>query len=734
MFGFSSGSKAADRLKQKRIDFTPNRRVEMNWNTQQKNRRTMLGLSSLEAREVPAVLAFFVPSINALSVFGDSQDNNITLSRDTSGKILVNGGAVNIFGGTPTATNTTSVHVFGQAGNDTITFNETNGVLPKANVFGGTGNDTITTGSGADFVFGQAGDDTILSKAGDDFVFGGAGDDLLIAGVGTDQVFGEAGNDRMIWNPGEGTDLNEGGAGIDTVEVNGGNVGENYTIAPNGTRVRLDRVSPAPFSMDIGTSENLVLNTNGGDDTVTAANGLAALINITIDGGAGNDNITSGDGNDKIFGGDGNDTINGGRGTDVVFMGAGDDLFIWNPGEGSDVVEGQDGKDLMVFNGAAANENFVLSANAGRTLLTRNVGNIVMDLNDVEVIDLNTLAGADSVVVNDTTGTDLAVFNVNLAGTSGADGQPDVITVNGTSGKDNITIVGAAGVATVSGLFTNVNISNSEAANDSLVVNGLAGDDSINASTLLGSRGVDLMIGGDGNDFMDGQQGNDVAMMGAGDDTFQWDPGDGSDVVEGQDGVDIMVFNGANVSENVDISANGSRAKFFRNVANITMDTDDVETFTFNALGGADNIVINDMSGTDVTTINLNLAAAGGAADGAADTITVNGTANDDVALITGNASGVSVLGLPVMVNITGSEIANDKLIVNALAGDDVIDASGLQAGAIQLTEDGGSGNDVLIGSDDADNLLGGDGDDVLIGGPAIDLLDGGTGDNVLIQ
>ena len=52
----------------------------------------------------------------------------------------------------------------------------------------------------------------------------------------------------MIWNPGEGTDVNEGGAGNDTVEVNGGNGAENFTVTANGTRVRFDRTDPAPFS------------------------------------------------------------------------------------------------------------------------------------------------------------------------------------------------------------------------------------------------------------------------------------------------------------------------------------------------------------------------------------------------------------------------------------------------------------------------------------------------------
>src|SRR6185436_12612162 len=127
-------------------------------------------------------------------------------------------------------------------------------------------------GSGADQLFGQAGNDALLGKGGIDRLFGGADNDVLTAGTGDDQAFGEAGNDRMIWNPGEGSDLNEGGAGIDTVEVNGGNGAETFTVTPNGTRVRFDRTTPAPFTIDIGTSENLVLNANGGDDSFTATN------------------------------------------------------------------------------------------------------------------------------------------------------------------------------------------------------------------------------------------------------------------------------------------------------------------------------------------------------------------------------------------------------------------------------------------------------------------------------
>ncbi len=354
-----------------------------------------------------AISGNFNPGAGVLAAVGDNAKNAITFSRDAAGTLLVNNGAVPITGGTATVANTTQIQGFGLGGDDTISLDEANGALPAADLFGGAGNDVLTGGSGADQLFGQNGNDTLLGKGGDDLLFGGAGDDVLTGGAGNDQVFGQDGNDRMIWNPGDGSDLFEGGAGNDTAEVNGGNGAETFTITANGGRVRFDRLDPAPFSIDIGTTENLVLNANGGDDTITAGNGLAGLIQLTLDGGAGNDTITGGDGNDTLLGGDGNDVIIGGRGNDVAQLGAGDDLFVWNPGDGSDTVEGQDGFDTLRFNGANVNENMSISANGNRATLTRDVGNVSMDLNGIERIEIAALGGADNITVNDLTKTDV---------------------------------------------------------------------------------------------------------------------------------------------------------------------------------------------------------------------------------------------------------------------------------------------------------------------------------------
>src|SRR5688500_14717233 len=388
---------------------------------------------SLEPRSYFAVTATFAAGTGVLTVFGDNLDNNITVSRNAAGGLLVNGGAVAIHGGTSTVANTSLIQIFGQGGNDTIALSETNGALPRANLFGGAGNDTLIGGSGGDMLIGQSGNDNLQGKGGFDFLFGGSENDVLTGGDADDQVFGESGDDRMVWNPGDDTDLNEGGAGTDTVEVNGGNGAEVFTTTANGTRVRFDRLDPAPFSIDIGTSEKPVLNANGGNDAASATGNLAALIQTTYDGGTGNDTILGSNGIDLLLGGDGDDFIDGQQGNDTAFMGAGNDVFQWDPGDGSDVVEGQDGTDTMLFNGSNGAEIFETSANGSRVRFTRNLGNIVMDLNDVEVIDLNMLGGTDTVIVNDLSGTDLVSMNVNQAGTLGGtvgDAAADVVMVN----------------------------------------------------------------------------------------------------------------------------------------------------------------------------------------------------------------------------------------------------------------------------------------------------------------
>jgi Ca2+-binding RTX toxin-like protein len=697
-----------------------------------------------------AITASFLANAGVLSIFGDNNGNAVTISRSAAGTILVNGGAIAVAGGTPTVANTAQIQAFGLGGNDNLLLDESNGALPQALLFGGVGDDTARGGSGNDQLFGQTGNDVLLGRGGNDLLFGGDGNDTLTGGDGDDQVFGEAGDDRMIWTPGDDTDLFEGGDGIDTAEVDGGVGAEVFSITANGTRVRFDRLDPAPFTIDIGTTEKLVLNANGGDDFVSAGGGLAALIALTIDGGNGNDTILGGNGADTLLGGGGDDFVDGNQGEDVAFLGDGNDTFQWDPGDGNDVVEGQDGIDTLLFNGNNGDENFAVSANGERVLVTRNVGNIVMDLNDVETVQVKTQGGFDNVVVNDLTGTDVKLVAVDLAaaGTTVADAQFDSVTVNGTAGKDSIALALVGGAVSVTGLAAQVTIDHADAA-DSLVVNGLGGNDSINAAplpagvmqltidggagndTINGSLGADFLLGGDGNDSVSGDNGDDVAFLGAGNDTFRWAPGDGNDVVEGQAGTDTLVFDGANLSENVDISANGGRALFTRNIASVVMDLDDVETIHFNALGGSDNILVNDLTGTDVTRVEIDLAAAlnGKAADGNLDTVVVRATNADDVVTVASAGNEVVVKGLPAQVIIDHAD-ATDALGISGFAGNDLINAANLAANKIGLQVSGGVGADTVIGSAGNDTVTGDDGDDVAFLGAGNDLFIWNPGDD----
>jgi ABC-type transporter Mla MlaB component len=390
-------------------------------------------------------------------------------------------------------------------------------------------------------------------------------------------------------------------------------------------------------------------------------------------------------------------------------MGAGDDTFVWDPGDGSDTIEGEAGADTMRFNGANVAEQVDLSANGNRLRFFRVQANITMDTAGVERVDFNALGGVDQVTVNDLTGTDVGTVNVDLASALGGaqgDSAADRILVNGTKLDDQIRIGQDASGVLVSGLRAAVSVRHAEPS-DALVVDALSGDDAVTApglpalavsltldgdagdDELFGGLGNDLLLGGDQNDVLDGSKGNDVALMGSGDDTFAWDPGDGSDVVEGEEGNDSMLFIGANIDEQIHVTANGNRVRFVRDVGTVTMDLAGVEDVDFQALGGADLVDVGDLTGTDLTSLQLDLEGAPGAGDGAKDSILVAGTDDEDRITVNGDPSEVKVSGLHTTVAILQPEFANDRLDIDTRAGRDAVDASQLAPGSIPLFVDG---------------------------------------------
>jgi hypothetical protein len=503
-----------------------------------------------------------------------------------------------------------------------------------------------------------------------------------------------------------------------TLRVRG--TGANDAIAlrlavgdPAVLQVDLGDNGSADFSFPRAAIHSINVRARSGNDRVRIDDTSGAFTNAIptrIDGGPGNDTIAGGAGAEQLNGGPGNDTIDGNAGNDVSDLGAGDDTFVWDPGDGSDTIEGNDGTDTMVFNGAAASETVDLSATGDHLRFFRNPVNITMDTHGVETVDFNALGGADAVTVNDLTGTDVKNVNLDLAGTLGGtagDGQTDHVVVNGTNQSDAVTAAGNSSGITVSGLSTQVAIQHQEPT-DQLFVESLGGADNISATglasgaitefldggdgndTIAGGPGAESLLGGNGNDTIDGNGDNDHAALGAGDDTFVWDPGDGSDTIEGGDGRDTMVFNGGGGTDNVDLSANGNRLRFFRQQGNITMDTGGVEFVTFNALGGADDVTVNNLTGTDVISVDLDLAGAlgGTAGDGQIDHVTVNGTDGDDAFTVAGALGDVNVTGQTPVVELLHAE-ATDQLDFETFSGIDTVASGGLTAGTIQLFLDG---------------------------------------------
>ena len=215
------------------------------------------------------------------------------------------------------------------------------------------------------------------------------------------------------------------------------------------------------------------------------------------------------------------------------------------------------------------------------------------------------------------------------------------------------------------------------------IVAGGRGDD-----TLLGGSGNELFFGGSGNDFVDGNGGNDTAFLGSGNDNFTWDPGDGSDTVEGGFGFDTHVFNGASGAvETFEAKANGHRVTFNRTPGGITMDLNDFEALVVNTLGNADTVTINDLAGTGLTDVTVDLAFDLGSdfSDGVADTVQVEGTAGVDTISATAGAA-VDVAGLAASVRIAHTDPALDRLTIDTLAGADNVSVAAAVNGLIQVT------------------------------------------------
>jgi Ca2+-binding RTX toxin-like protein len=170
-------------------------------------------------------------------------------------------------------------------------------------------------------------------------------------------------------------------------------------------------------------------------------------------------------------------------------------------------------------------------ASGGRTELSRNIGSVVMDTDQVEDIQVAARGGQDTIHIRDLAGTGTTSVGVDLAGVPGSgqgDGAVDVIDISGTDGNDAIRLFIEDGALVVDGLAERIVIRGFD-ANDQIVIQGLGGDDVIDASAIANGGPQLVLSGGEGDDLLVGS-GMDDTLIG----------GNGDDVLNGLDGIDSL--------------------------------------------------------------------------------------------------------------------------------------------------------------------------------------------------
>ena len=313
------------------------------------------------------------------------------------------------------------------------------------------------------------------------------------------------------------------------------------------------------------TNSKVKINTNAGNDSIL--NYFSD--SVSVNAGAGDDSIQNGGdwqfdwyaGGSKVLikGGSGNDSIQN-SGEDVtISCGAGND-YVENWGDAV-TIDGGAGNDLIFndgsnvsINGGLLNDTIKISGE--EVTITAGAGNDFISLRGGSAL-INYTAGDGNDKIYDFDGDDtLRIGNGKGTYSSKKSGNNLIVTVDG--GK--ITLVGAAKLKTLNidgvykdpTLLTVTNSTTSPVTLDSKVktVDASSRTKKIKitgnklANSIVGGAKGDILNGGDGNDCIIGGGGNDSLWGGAGADKFFYSAGDGKDVIFGFDNKDTLTLDG----------------------------------------------------------------------------------------------------------------------------------------------------------------------------------------------
>jgi Ca2+-binding RTX toxin-like protein len=218
--------------------------------------------------------------------------------------------------------------------------------------------------------------------------------------------------------------------------------------------------------------------------------------------------------------------VDAGDGVDTILGSGADDLFVWNAEDDSDTIDGGPGQDTLAFDGSDLGEVYTVAADGFGFDVLLDVGGVATVTEAVEVLDLSTHGGADTVRTT-------PLLRTTQTLTAGTDGAADTLRVDAaglclvrqgdtfdTTARGTIAFASFADVF-VDDAFCRPDPCEGAVATMGCTVNGApnqpcegtSGDDSI-----TGTPGPDVIIGGDGRDRLRSGLGDDLVCGGPGDD------------------------------------------------------------------------------------------------------------------------------------------------------------------------------------------------------------------------
>lgn len=639
------------------------------------------------------------------------------------------------------------VQIEGTDGDDNLNYSNE---YSKLTIRGGEGDDIIRASTGDDKLYGEDGNDTLYGGDGADYLSGGArndnlygqaGDDILDGGTGNDTLDGGTGNDTYVFSRGYGKDIinnySSGTNDIDTLKLKDITY-DDVDIIVSGNDLTLkvkdsnDKVtvknyfSGDSYSLELIefsdgrkitysemvkyiNSEGMKVSGSDGDDNVSYT---GEWVNQIIHGGAGDDTIKTGSGNDELYGEGGNDNLYGGAGNDKLYGGDRNDKLYGEAG--NDILDGGAGNDYL--DGGTGNDTYLFGKGDGKDT----INNYSSANGDVDILKLKDINYDEATIIVD--GNDLVVqvnntndsIRVQNYFSGGLYSLEKIQFADGKSMSYNSLVkqIKKMGM-TYNGTDKDDTIS---VKNQwiTYTIHGEEGNDNITGGigndTLYGDEGNDVLNGGSGDDILDGGLGNDTLIGGEGDDTYIFNKGYGKDIIDNNEGVsnsqsiDTLQFGDINYDE-VEFKVNG------QNLIVKVKDTEDQVTVKNYFNGGASGARL-EMEFADNVVVSYYDVVEYMQEQG----MNINGSDGVD---------NISYEGQWVNVTLNGG--TGDDILIGG-SGNDV-----LHGGDNNDTLKGGDGNDKLYGDEGNDTLIGGAGDDILDGGAGNDSLDGGTGNDTYI-